>query len=261
MDATTNAPFYDKTSTLERQRSFINGDFVSSSSGETFQTRHPGTGHVICDVEIADERVVDAAVASARTAFAAWSETPAAERGAILRRAAALLRKKSGACGTGDLDSGKAIQETSVIDIISGVEVLEYYGASRTQGSHIDLPSRPSPWWKLERAAIGAWNYPIQIALWKSAPALACGNTMVFKPSEVTPLTALKLAEIYREAGLPEGVFNVVLGAGETGSALVQHPDVAKVSLTGSVATGKRVAAMARALMTLELVVNRPIDF
>ena len=114
-----------------------------------------------------------------------------------------------------------------MIDIISGVEVLEYYAsvAQSLQGSHIDLPPEAFAIMRREPlgvcAAIGAWNYPIQIALWKSAPALACGNTMVFKPSEVTPLTALKLAEIYREAGLPEGVFNVVLGAGETGSALV----------------------------------------
>jgi betaine-aldehyde dehydrogenase len=111
-------------------------------------------------------------------------------------------------------------------------------------------------------AAIGAWNYPIQIALWKSAPALACGNTMVFKPSEMTPLTALKLAEIYTEAGMPDGVFNVVLGSGETGSALVQHPDVAKISLTGSVATGKRVAALAAESLkkvTLELGGKSPI--
>ena len=269
MDATTNAPFYDKTSTLERQCSFINGDFVSSSLGETFQTRHPGTGHVICDVEIADERVVDAAVASAHAAFAAWSETPAAERGAILRRAAALLRERNQELAELEtLDTGKAIQETSVIDVISGVEVLEYYAgvAQSLQGSHIDLPPEAFAIMRREPlgvcAAIGAWNYPIQIALWKSAPALACGNTMVFKPSEVTPLTALKLAEIYREAGLPEGVFNVVLGAGDTGSALVQHPDVAKVSLTGSVATGKRVAAMASETLkkvTLELGGKSPI--
>ncbi len=252
MYASTSATFFDKTSTLERQRSFINGDFVSSSSGETFQTRHPGTGHVICDVEIADDHLVDAAVASAHAAFEAWSATPAAERGAILRRAAALLRDRNQELAELEtLDTGKAIQETSFIDVISGVEVLEYYAsvAQSLQGSHVDLPPEAFAIMRREPlgvcAAIGAWNYPIQIALWKSAPALACGNTMVFKPSEVTPLTALKLAEIYREAGLPEGVFNVVLGAGDTGSSLVKHPDVAKVSLTGSVVTGKRVAAMA----------------
>jgi betaine-aldehyde dehydrogenase len=246
MDVPATAPFYDKTSTLGPQRSFINGSYVSSSSGQTFQTRHPGTGHVICDVETADDRLVDAAVASARAAFAAWSAMPVAERGAILRRAAALLRDRNQELAELEtLDTGKAIQETSVVDIISGVEVLEYY-AGVTQslsGSHVDLPPEAFAIMRREPlgvcAAIGAWNYPIQIALWKSAPALACGNTMVFKPSEMTPLTALKLAEIYTEAGMPDGVFNVVLGSGETGSALVQHPDVAKISLTGSVATGE----------------------
>ena len=122
MDAPATAPFYDKTSTLGLQRSFINGSYVSSSSGETFQTRHPGTGHVICDVEIADDHLVDVAVASARAAFAAWSATPAAERGAILRRAAALLRDRNQELAELEtLDTGKAIQETSVIDVISGV--------------------------------------------------------------------------------------------------------------------------------------------
>ena len=269
MDVPATAPFYDKTSTLGPQRSFINGSYVSSSSGQTFQTRHPGTGHVICDVETADDRLVDAAVASARAAFTAWSAMPVAERGAILRRAAALLRDRNQELAELEtLDTGKAIQETSVVDIISGVEVLEYY-AGVTQslsGSHVDLPPEAFAIMRREPlgvcAAIGAWNYPIQIALWKSAPALACGNTMVFKPSEMTPLTALKLAEIYTEAGMPDGVFNVVLGSGETGSALVQHPDVAKISLTGSVATGKRVAALAAESLkkvTLELGGKSPI--
>ena len=269
MDVPATAPFYDKTSTLGPQRSFINGSYVSSSSGQTFQTWHPGTGHVICDVETADGHLVDAAVASARAAFAAWSAMPVAERGAILRRAAALLRDRNQELAELEtLDTGKAIQETSVVDIISGVEVLEYY-AGVTQslsGSHVDLPPEAFAIMRREPlgvcAAIGAWNYPIQIALWKSAPALACGNTMVFKPSEMTPLTALKLAEIYTEAGMPDGVFNVVLGSGETGSALVQHPDVAKISLTGSVATGKRVAALAAESLkkvTLELGGKSPI--
>ena len=269
MDVPATAPFYDKTSTLGPQRSFINGSYVSSSSGQTFQTRHPGTGHVICDVETADDRLVDVAVASAHAAFAAWSAMPVAERGAILRRAAALLRDRNQELAELEtLDTGKAIQETSVVDIISGVEVLEYY-AGVTQslsGSHVDLPPEAFAIMRREPlgvcAAIGAWNYPIQIALWKSAPALACGNTMVFKPSEMTPLTALKLAEIYTEAGMPDGVFNVVLGSGETGSALVKHPDVAKISLTGSVATGKRVAALAAESLkkvTLELGGKSPI--
>ena len=126
---------------------------------------------------------------------------------------------------------------------------MEYYAgvAQSIQGQNIDLP--PDAFAMLRReaigvcAGIGAWNYPIQIAMWKSGPALACGNTMVFKPAEQTPLTALKLAEIYSEAGLPDGVFNVVQGARDTGAALINHKDVAKVTLTGSVETGKVVMA------------------
>ena len=260
---------FDKSSTLERQRSYINGRYVDAANAQLFQTIHPGTGQAICDVEVADQAVVDSAVEAAKQAFASWSQTPAAERGAILRRAGEILRERNQELAELEtLDTGKAIQETSVIDVISGVEVLEYYAgiAQALHGSHIDLPPEAFAIMRREPlgvcAAIGAWNYPIQIALWKSAPALACGNTMVFKPSEVTPLTALKLAEIYSEAGLPDGVFNVVLGMGETGAALVQHPDVAKVSLTGSVPTGKRVAAMAAESLkkvTLELGGKSPI--
>lgn len=269
MNEIVNVGHFDRSSSLERQKSYINGRYVDSASGQIFQTIHPGTGLPICDVEAADQALVDSAVEAARKAFVGWSQTPAAERGVILRRAAEILRTRNQELAELEtLDTGKAIQETSVVDVISGVEVLEYY-AGVTQslhGSHVDLPPEAFAIMRREPlgvcAAIGAWNYPIQIALWKSAPALACGNTMVFKPSEMTPLTALKLAEIYTEAGLPEGVFNVALGGRETGAALVQHPDVAKVSLTGSVATGKRVAAMAAESLkkvTLELGGKSPI--
>ena len=264
-----NGVYFDKSSTLERQKSYINGRYVDSMNGHLFQTIHPGTGLPICDVEAADQALVDSAVLAAKQAFTGWSQTPAAERGAILRRAGEILRERNQELAELEtLDTGKAIQETSVVDVISGVEVLEYYAGltQSLQGTHVDLPPEAFAIMRREPlgvcAAIGAWNYPIQIALWKSAPALACGNTMVFKPSEVTPLTALKLAEIYTEAGLPDGVFNVALGMGEAGAALVKHPDVAKVSLTGSVPTGKRVAAMAAESLknvTLELGGKSPI--
>ena len=269
MTKLVNGGHFDKSSTLERQRSFINGRYIDAIKGETFQSVHPGTGRAICDVEIADTAMVDSAVAAAKAAFTGWSQTPAAERGAILRRAGEILRARNQELAELEtLDTGKAIQETSAIDVISGVEVLEYYSsvAQSLHGSHVDLPPEAFAIMRREPlgvcAAIGAWNYPIQIALWKSAPALACGNTMVFKPSEVTPLTALKLAEIYTEAGLPAGVFNVALGMAETGAALASHPDVAKVSLTGSVPTGKRVAAAAAETLkkvTLELGGKSPI--
>jgi betaine-aldehyde dehydrogenase len=155
-----------------------------------------------------------------------------------------------------------------VVDIATGADVIEYFAgvAQAIHGQHIDLP--PTAFAMVRReplgvvAGIGAWNYPIQIAMWKSGPALACGNTMVFKPAEQTPLTALKLAEIYSEAGLPPGVFNVVQGAAATGAALITHADVAKVTLTGSVETGKIVMAAAASdlkKVTLELGGKSPI--
>ncbi|MGA8203556.1 MAG: betaine-aldehyde dehydrogenase [Woeseiaceae bacterium] len=254
---------YNPNSKLPMQLNFVGGESISSRSGKTFTTRHPGNGASICDVEIAGEEEVDSAVAAAAAAFDAWSVVPAADRGAILNRAAQILRERNDELALLEtLDTGKPIAETRAVDVISGAEVLEYYaGVIRsTGGYHHDFP--PSAFAMLRReplgvcAGIGAWNYPIQIALWKSAPALACGNTMVFKPSEQTPLTALKLAEIYREAGVPSGVFNVVLGPGATGAALIKHPRVAKVTLTGSVHTGKLVMAAAAETLkkvTLEL--------
>ena len=254
---------------LPRQKSYISGDYFSNQGGETFETRYPGDGHVICEVEIAGQAEVDLAVAAARNAFESWSQTPAAERGAILRRAVQLLRERNDELALLEtLDTGKPVSETTVVDVATGADVIDYFaGVAQTlHGQHVDLPPEAFAMMKREPlgvcAGIGAWNYPMQIAMWKSGPALACGNTMVFKPAEQTPLTALKLAEIYTEAGLPDGVFNVVQGAAETGSALVNHPGVAKVTLTGSVETGKIVLSQAAAglkKVTLELGGKSPI--
>ena len=255
--------------TLPTQKSYINGEYVSSQDGATFETRHPGNDQRICEIEIAGQAEVDRAVAAASAAFEAWSETPAVERGAILRRAATLLRERNQELAELEtLDTGKPISETSAVDIATGADVIEYFAgvAQSIHGQHVDLPPEAFAMVRREPlgvcAGIGAWNYPIQIAMWKSGPALACGNTMVFKPAEQTPLTALKLAEIYSEAGMPPGVFNVVQGARDTGAALVAHPDVAKVTLTGSVATGKVVMAQAAGdlkKVTLELGGKSPI--
>ena len=158
-------------------------------------------------------------------------------------------------------DTGKPYQETSVADATSGADALEYFGgmAATLAGQHIELGE---DWVYTVReplgvcVGIGAWNYPTQIACWKGAPALACGNAMVFKPSETTPLSALKVAEILVEAGLPAGVYNVVQGLGDVGASLVSDPRVDKVSLTGSVPTGRKVYASAAAGMkhvTMEL--------
>ncbi|KAK3106718.1 hypothetical protein LTR53_018206, partial [Teratosphaeriaceae sp. CCFEE 6253] len=179
--------------------------------------------------------------------------------------AAALLRERNDDLATIEThDTGKPFAETSTVDVATGAEVLEFYAhlvaANGLAGETTQL--RPDAWVYTTKAplgvcaGIGAWNYPLQIALWKSAPCLAAGNTMVYKPSEVTPLHALRLAEIYAEAGLPAGVFNVVHGAGDVGAMLTAHPGIAKVSFTGQVATGAKVAAAAAGGMkyvTMEL--------
>lgn len=255
--------------TLPVQKSYVGGKFVSNKDGATFVTHHPGNENPICEVESAGKSEVDQAVRAASEAFEDWSQTPAVERGVVLRRAAALLRERNQELAELEtLDTGKPISETSVVDVVTGADVIEYFAgvAQSIHGQHVDLSAEAFAMIRREPlgvcAGIGAWNYPMQIAMWKSGPALACGNTMVFKPAEQTPLTALKLAEIYTEAGVPDGVFNVVQGARETGAALVAHPGVAKVTLTGSVATGKVVMAQAaRDLkkVTLELGGKSPI--
>lgn len=260
---------YSGSTTLPTQQNYIGGRYVHNQSGTTFVTRHPGNDQAICEVETAGEAEVNAAVAAARAAYQGWSTTRAVERGNILRRAAKLLRERNDEIAALEtLDTGKPIAETAAVDVATGADVIEYFaGVAQTiHGQHIDLP--PAAFAMIRReplgvvAGIGAWNYPIQIAMWKSGPALACGNTMVFKPAEQTPLTALKLAEIYTEAGMPPGVFNVVQGAAATGKALISHTDVAKVTLTGSVETGKVVMASAASdlkKVTLELGGKSPI--
>ena len=247
---------------------FIGGAEVASESGETFTIINPATQEPLATVAHADARDVDRAVLSARAGFAVWSAMTGAERGRILMRSAAFLRERNDELAHLEvLDTGKPIAEASTVDVISGAECIEYFaGAAATiHGEYYDLGG-PFAYTRREPlgvcVGIGAWNYPIQIACWKSAPALACGNSMVFKPSELTPLTTMKLAEIYIEAGVPPGVFNVVHGDRRTGEALVRHSHVAKVSLTGSVPTGKAIMAAAADTLkavTLELGGKSPL--
>ena len=252
-----NTPAIGPDSRLPEQKLFIDGTPKDATSGDTFATVNPATNRKICDVQQAAQRDVDEAVAAARRAQPQWAATPARERAKILLRAAELLRAENDSLAALEtLDTGKAIAETRAVDIITGAEVLEYYAgiAPAIHGDHIDHP--PAAFSLVRReplgvcAGIGAWNYPIQIAMWKSAPALACGNTMVFKPAELTPLTAFRLAELYAEAGLPPGVFNVVQGDATVGRMLSLHPGIDKISLTGEAETGKRV--MADAATTLK---------
>lgn len=253
---------------LPVQGLFIAGQRTDATSGETFETINPATGEVICQVQHAGADDVDRAVASAREGFEVWRELSGAERGRILNRAVALLRKCNEDLARLEVaDTGKPWQEAVAVDVLSGADAIEYY-AGLAASIHGETFQLANSWVYTRReplgvcAGIGAWNYPIQIACWKSGPALACGNSMVFKPAELTPLTALRLAEIYSEAGLPDGVFNVVQGDHRTGEALVSHPGVAKVSLTGEVGTGKLVMANAAATLknvTLELGGKSPL--
>ncbi|WP_417685742.1 betaine-aldehyde dehydrogenase [Roseibium sp.] len=230
---------------------YIGGAYVESPDGHPFPSIYPATGEAIASLFGADEKTVNDAVQSAVQGQKIWAATPPVERGRVLLKAAAILRERNRELSELEtLDTGKPLQETLIADAASGADCMEYYGglAATLTGEHIALGGSFA-YTKREPlgvcVGIGAWNYPIQIACWKAAPALVCGNAMVFKPSEVTPLSALKLAEILTEAGLPDGVFNVVQGYGDVGAQLVSHPDVAKVSLTGSVETGAKVAALA----------------
>jgi betaine-aldehyde dehydrogenase len=246
----------------------IGGVEVPATSGETFETRNPATGEVLATVDVAAPADVDRAVAAATEGFDTWSALTGTERGRILRRAADLLRDHNDELARLEvLDTGKPIAEAAGVDVTSAADCLEYYAgvAPTLHGHHYDLGgdfayTRREPLGVC--GGIGAWNYPLQIAAWKSAPALACGNAMVFKPAELTPLTAQRLAEIYGKAGVPDGVFNVVHGDARTGRALVAHPGVAKVSLTGEVGTGRAVMADAAATLkhvTLELGGKSPL--
>ncbi|NMG29448.1 betaine-aldehyde dehydrogenase [Aromatoleum evansii] len=235
------------------QQLYIDGRYVAATSGANFETVNPANGEVLAGVQQASRADVDLAVQSAATGQKTWAAMTAMQRSRILRRAVAILRERNDALAELEtLDTGKPLAETRSVDIATGADVLEYYAglAPAIEGAQIPLRETSFVYTRREPlgvvAGIGAWNYPIQIALWKSAPALAAGNAMIFKPSEITPLTALKLAEIYTEAGLPDGVFNVLTGSGrKVGQWLTEHPGIAKISFTGGSATGKKVMASA----------------
>jgi betaine-aldehyde dehydrogenase len=230
---------------------FVDGAYVEDKAGAPIEVIYPATGEVIAVLHEATAAVVERALASAKRAQADWAAVKPVERARILRRAADIIRARGEDLARLEtLDTGKPIQETSVADWPSGADSLEWFAglAPTVTGETIPL-GRDFVYTIREPlgvcVGIGAWNYPSQIACWKAAPALSLGNAMVFKPSEVTPLGALKLAEIFVEAGLPAGLFNVVQGRGAVGASLVTDARVAKVSLTGSVPTGRKVYAAA----------------
>ena len=242
---------------------------VAAAAASSFRTINPATGATLAEIRIDGPAEVDAAVGRATEGQRRWAAMTGTERGRILRRTADILRARNAELAELETrDTGKPIQETSVVDVMSGADCLEYYGgiAATIAGEYLDLGPGAFGYTRRESlgvvAGIGAWNYPIQIACWKSAPALACGNAMIFKPADLTPLTAIELGKAFDAAGLPPGVFQVVQGKADTGSALSRHPGIRKVSLTGSVGTGKAVmsdAASTLKYVTLELGGKSPL--
>ncbi|CUH76194.1 betaine-aldehyde dehydrogenase [Tropicibacter naphthalenivorans] len=247
---------------------FVDGAYLEDTAGELIEVIYPATGEVIARVYAATDAVIEAAITSGRRAQAQWAAMSGTERGRVLRRAADIMRERNHELSVLEtFDTGKPLQETLVADATSGADALEYFGglAGSLTGEHVNLGG---DWGYTVReplglcVGIGAWNYPTQIACWKGAPALACGNAMIFKPSETTPLCALKVAEILHEAGAPAGLYNVIQGMGAVGGKLVTEPRVDKVSLTGSVPTGRKVYAAAAEGMkhvTMELGGKSPL--
>lgn len=247
-------------------RLFIGGTWTDAASGKTFASINPATGAVLTHLADGDARDVDRAVHSARAAFESgpWAEMSASDRGRILWKIGDLIDKYNEELGTLEtLDNGKPIFESRQVDMPMVAEVFRYYAGWATKIHGETVPVRgPFLNYTLREplgvvAAIVPWNFPLLLASWKVAPALACGNTVVVKPAPWTSLTALRLAEIAQEAGLPAGVLNVITGSSdELGRALVRHPEVAKIAFTGATMTGQeiaRVSADTLKQVTLEL--------
>lgn len=226
----------------KRHGLFIGGKFVESVSGKTFPTINPASEELLSEVALAGEKDVDKAVRAARTAYdKIWSKTKPAERAKYIYRIARLIQEKARELAIVEsLDGGKPIRESRDVDVpLTAAHFFYHAGwADKLEYAFPGRRARPLG----VAGQIIPWNFPLLMAAWKIAPALACGNTVVLKPAETTPLTALLLAEVLQEADLPPGVVNIVTGFGDTGAALVRHPDVNKVAFTGSTEIGKLIA-------------------
>jgi acyl-CoA reductase-like NAD-dependent aldehyde dehydrogenase len=235
---------------------FINGKFVAPKGGKTFKTINPATEEVLAKIAYAELADVNLAVTAARNAFTkTWSKMPAAERGKYLFRIARILQERSREFAVLEtLDNGKPIRETRDTDIPLAAAHFFYHAGWADKLSYAGVGSNPKPYGVA--AQIIPWNFPMLMLAWKIAPALATGNTVVLKPAETTPLTALLFAEVCQQAGLPAGVVNIITGDGATGSHLVNHPGVDKIAFTGSTGVGKAIAkaiAGTKKSATLEL--------
>lgn len=240
---------------------WINGEAIESE--KTFDNLNPYTNELLCKVSVGNDFHIEKAIESAAKAQVEWANRHPKSRARILRNTAKLLKDKNDELAQIESqDTGKVIRETICVDIVSAVDCLEYIASLIETHSSRYIPLGQNAFsYTLNKPlgiclGIGAWNYPIQIATWKAAPALATGNAFIFKPSELTPITAYFLAEIFREAGLPNGLFQVIHGDGRIGKKLVEHKEIRKVSLTGSVETGIKIyesAAKGLKKISLEL--------
>ncbi|HWI40833.1 MAG TPA: aldehyde dehydrogenase family protein, partial [Verrucomicrobiae bacterium] len=235
-------------------RLFIDGRWTESVSGRTFETRNPATGEVLAEVAEGDAADIDLAVAAARRAFEGkWGRMSGRDRGRLLFRLAGLIEERARQLAELETaDNGKPIRESTRVDLPQVVENFEYFAgmATKIEGETIPVPG---PFFNYTlREPLGVcgqiipWNFPLLMAAWKLAPALAAGNTVVLKPAEQTPLTALELGKLVQEAGFPDGVVNIVPGFGDTaGGALASHPGIDKIAFTGSTEVGKAIARAA----------------
>ncbi|MGN9759494.1 aldehyde dehydrogenase family protein [Streptomyces sp. SD31] len=234
---------------------FIDGEFVDAADGKVFKTVSPSTEEVLSEIAQAGEADVDRAVKAARKAFEKWSALPGSERAKYLFRIARIIQERARELAVLEtLDNGKPIKETRDADLPLVAAHFFYYAGWADKLEHAGFGANPKPLGVAGQVI--PWNFPLLMLAWKIAPALATGNTVVLKPAETTPLSALFFADICRQAGLPKGVVNILPGYGDTGAALVAHPDVNKVAFTGSTAVGKEIArtvAGSRKKLTLEL--------
>ncbi|WP_327353849.1 aldehyde dehydrogenase family protein [Streptomyces sp. NBC_01304] len=220
---------------------FIDGEFVEAADGKVFKTVSPATEEVLSEVAQAGAEDVERAVQAARKAFAKWSALPGAERAKYLFRIARIIQERSRELAVLEtLDNGKPIKETRDADLPLVAAHFFYYAGWADKLDHAGYGANPRPLGVAGQVI--PWNFPLLMLAWKIAPALATGNTVVLKPAETTPLSALFFADICRQAGLPKGVVNILPGYGDAGAALVEHPDVNKVAFTGSTAVGKAIA-------------------
>jgi betaine-aldehyde dehydrogenase len=248
-----------ESDTPRKYQLFIDGKWVDAESGKTFTTPNPATGEHLAEVAEGDKADIDKAVNAARHAFEGkWSKMSARDRGRILYKLSKLIEEHSGELAALETaDNGKPIKESTYVDLPQVAENFEYFAgwATKIEGETIPVPGQMFNYTLREPVGVCGqiipWNFPLLMAAWKLAPALAAGNTVVLKPAEQTPVTAMELGKLIQEAGFPEGVVNIVPGYGETaGAALASHPGIDKIAFTGSTEVGKLIARAAAENLT-----------